>query len=274
MNDKCAAGTGRFLAGAAEALDLALDEIGPLSLEATAPVRLSTVCAVFVESDIMSYLAQGKSVEDILGGVHERDRRPHHRPGPPGGRSRTRSRSRAASPATSAWSGPSRRRPAGGPQRQPGRPLHGGDRSRPLRSRAGRGRGRRRRPGRRELSHGGRRYRPRLRHHEVRARRRRADACAGTGPRPDQARLREGRPGGPRCGAGGRGRPPRRSPTWRPPASAATRPLSRHPDHRPHLRGAGSGDPVSRHALRPRHRAPRARARSDSATAARSRSST
>ncbi|HLA76990.1 MAG TPA: acyl-CoA dehydratase activase [Vicinamibacteria bacterium] len=70
MNDKCAAGTGRFLASAAEALNLGLDEIGPLSLKAKTPVRLSTTCAVFVESDIMSYLALGKSIEDILGGVH------------------------------------------------------------------------------------------------------------------------------------------------------------------------------------------------------------
>jgi predicted CoA-substrate-specific enzyme activase len=70
MNDKCAAGTGRFLASAAEALNLGIGEIGPLSLEATAPVRLSTVCAVFVESDVMSYLADGRRVEDILGGVH------------------------------------------------------------------------------------------------------------------------------------------------------------------------------------------------------------
>lgn len=69
MNDKCAAGTGRFLASAAEALGVGLDEIGPLSVKAQAPVRLSTVCAVFVESDIMSYLAEGKSVEDVLGGV-------------------------------------------------------------------------------------------------------------------------------------------------------------------------------------------------------------
>jgi predicted CoA-substrate-specific enzyme activase len=70
MNDKCAAGTGRFLASAAEALDIPLSDIGPISLRAISPVRLSTVCAVFVESDIMSYLAQGKSVEDVLGGVH------------------------------------------------------------------------------------------------------------------------------------------------------------------------------------------------------------
>jgi predicted CoA-substrate-specific enzyme activase len=70
MNDKCAAGTGRFLSNAAETLGLTLDKIGPISLEAKKPVRLSTVCAVFVESDIMSYLAEGKTVPDILGGVH------------------------------------------------------------------------------------------------------------------------------------------------------------------------------------------------------------
>jgi predicted CoA-substrate-specific enzyme activase len=71
MNDKCAAGTGRFLSAAADVTGVALDEIGPLALEATQPVRLTSVCTVFVESDIMSYLAQRKKVEDILGGVHK-----------------------------------------------------------------------------------------------------------------------------------------------------------------------------------------------------------
>src|SRR3990172_2448470 len=70
MNDKCGAGTGRFLCSAAEALMLSLDDIGEISLKAKNPVRLTTVCTVFVESDIMSYLAQNKKVEDILGGVH------------------------------------------------------------------------------------------------------------------------------------------------------------------------------------------------------------
>jgi predicted CoA-substrate-specific enzyme activase len=70
MNDKCAAGTGRFLSAAADVTGIGLDEIGPVSLRATAPVRLTSVCTVFVESDIMSYLAQRKTVEDILGGVH------------------------------------------------------------------------------------------------------------------------------------------------------------------------------------------------------------
>ncbi len=70
MNDKCAAGSGRFLTNSAEALGMDVAEIGDRSLESRAPVRLSTVCTIFVETDILSYLAQGKKVEDILSGVH------------------------------------------------------------------------------------------------------------------------------------------------------------------------------------------------------------
>lgn len=71
MNDKCAAGTGRFLSAAADVTGVGLDDIGALALAARAPVRLTSVCTVFVESDIMSYLAQRKTIEDILGGVHK-----------------------------------------------------------------------------------------------------------------------------------------------------------------------------------------------------------
>ena len=70
MNDKCAAGTGRFLANAADVMGIGLDEVGPLSLKGKQPVKITTVCTVFVESDILSYLAQGKKPEDILNGVH------------------------------------------------------------------------------------------------------------------------------------------------------------------------------------------------------------
>ena len=70
MNDKCAAGTGRFLANAAEVMGVGLDEIGKLSLRAEKPVKIATVCTVFVEADILSYLAQGKKGEDVLAGVH------------------------------------------------------------------------------------------------------------------------------------------------------------------------------------------------------------
>ena len=70
MNDKCAAGTGRFLANGADVLGVALDDIGEMSRRATHPVKITTVCTVFVESDILSYLALGKRPEDILRGVH------------------------------------------------------------------------------------------------------------------------------------------------------------------------------------------------------------
>jgi predicted CoA-substrate-specific enzyme activase len=70
MNDKCAAGTGRFLLAAAEVMGLGLDEIGPIALKGRDPVRLTSVCTVFVESDIMGYVAQKKKIEDILAGVH------------------------------------------------------------------------------------------------------------------------------------------------------------------------------------------------------------
>ncbi len=71
MNDKCAAGTGRFLAGAAEVLGLPLDDIGEISLRGTQPIRLTSVCTVFVESDILGYVAQKRKIEDILAGVHQ-----------------------------------------------------------------------------------------------------------------------------------------------------------------------------------------------------------
>ncbi len=70
MNDKCAAGTGRFLENAAEVLGITLDEMGRVSLLGEDPVRLTTVCTVFVESEIMSYMAQERTVEDILAGIH------------------------------------------------------------------------------------------------------------------------------------------------------------------------------------------------------------
>jgi predicted CoA-substrate-specific enzyme activase len=70
MNDKCAAGTGRFLSNAADVMGVSLDDIGPISLRGKHPVKIATVCTVFVESDILSYLAQGKKSEDILNGVH------------------------------------------------------------------------------------------------------------------------------------------------------------------------------------------------------------
>ncbi len=70
MNDKCAAGTGRFLEACAAVLGLTLDEIGDVSMKSQKPLRITNVCTVFVESEIVSHLARGEAVEDILRGVH------------------------------------------------------------------------------------------------------------------------------------------------------------------------------------------------------------
>jgi len=70
MNDKCAAGTGRFLSAAADVLELPLDDIGPVSLRASRSLKITNVCTVFVEAEIMNQLARGSAVEEILAGVH------------------------------------------------------------------------------------------------------------------------------------------------------------------------------------------------------------
>lgn len=70
MNDKCSAGTGRFLGAASAALEIPLGELGPLALTARNPVTITTTCTVFAESEILGWLARGRKVEDILMGVH------------------------------------------------------------------------------------------------------------------------------------------------------------------------------------------------------------
>lgn len=70
MNDKCAAGTGRFIEGAAKALGLELSQVGPISLTSKNPTKISSTCAVFAESEVLEQLAWGHSIEDILYGVH------------------------------------------------------------------------------------------------------------------------------------------------------------------------------------------------------------
>jgi predicted CoA-substrate-specific enzyme activase len=71
MNDKCAAGTGRFLGAASSALSIPLDELGSTALMATKPVRITTTCTVFAESEVLSWLGKGRKIEDILWGVHQ-----------------------------------------------------------------------------------------------------------------------------------------------------------------------------------------------------------
>ena len=70
MNDKCAAGTGRFLEVMASALDVKLTEMGQKSLTYQEDIQISSVCTVFAESEVISLQSQGKPVNDILRGIH------------------------------------------------------------------------------------------------------------------------------------------------------------------------------------------------------------
>ncbi|HOQ89277.1 MAG TPA: acyl-CoA dehydratase activase [Candidatus Hydrogenedentes bacterium] len=69
MNDKCAAGTGRFLEVMARTLEVPLEDMGRLALESRDPAVISSTCTVFAESEVVSLAAQGRAVEDILAGL-------------------------------------------------------------------------------------------------------------------------------------------------------------------------------------------------------------
>jgi len=70
MNDKCAAGTGRFLEVMAKVLNADIKDIGLISLDGTDPCQVSNTCTVFAESEMVALRAEGKSREDILAGIH------------------------------------------------------------------------------------------------------------------------------------------------------------------------------------------------------------
>ncbi len=69
MNDRCAAGTGRFLEIVAARLNVNLDALGVLSSKSTQPAAVSSMCVVFAETEIVGLLACGKPREDIVAGV-------------------------------------------------------------------------------------------------------------------------------------------------------------------------------------------------------------
>lgn len=71
MNDKCAAGTGRFFEIIAEGLGVKLEELGKLSLIAKKVAKVSNTCTVFAYQEVVSRLANGESVEDLIAGIHE-----------------------------------------------------------------------------------------------------------------------------------------------------------------------------------------------------------
>jgi predicted CoA-substrate-specific enzyme activase len=71
MNDKCAAGTGRFLEVMARAMEADLNEFGSLSLVAKNPAKISSICTVFAESEVISLISRGETRENIIAGIHE-----------------------------------------------------------------------------------------------------------------------------------------------------------------------------------------------------------
>jgi predicted CoA-substrate-specific enzyme activase len=71
MNDKCAAGTGRFFEVMAGIFGLDISEMGPVALKSTNPCQISSTCTVFAETEVVSLRAQGKSREDLIGGIHK-----------------------------------------------------------------------------------------------------------------------------------------------------------------------------------------------------------
>jgi (R)-2-hydroxyacyl-CoA dehydratese activating ATPase len=71
MNDKCAAGTGRFLEVIAEALGIPLVSLGDVSLSAQNVTPISNTCTVFAEQEVTSQLANGEPVANLVAGIHE-----------------------------------------------------------------------------------------------------------------------------------------------------------------------------------------------------------
>lgn len=71
MNDKCAAGTGRFLEVTADALGIPIQQMGPIALNAKNPAQISNICTVFAEQEVVARLAEGVPLDDLVAGILE-----------------------------------------------------------------------------------------------------------------------------------------------------------------------------------------------------------
>lgn len=71
MNDRCAAGTGRFLEVMAKALEVSLEDLGGLSLQSKNKAKISNICTVFAESEVISRISEGAPKVDIIAGIHD-----------------------------------------------------------------------------------------------------------------------------------------------------------------------------------------------------------
>jgi predicted CoA-substrate-specific enzyme activase len=70
MNDKCAAGSGRFIEVIADSLGVALDKAGDISLQSKNPAKISNICTIWAQQEVAASLAEGIPVSDLLAGVH------------------------------------------------------------------------------------------------------------------------------------------------------------------------------------------------------------
>ena len=70
MNDKCAAGSGRFIEVIADTLGVPLDKVGDLSLQSENPAKISNICTIWAQQEVVASLAQGLPISDLLAGVH------------------------------------------------------------------------------------------------------------------------------------------------------------------------------------------------------------
>ena len=71
MNDKCAAGTGRFLEMMAKTMEMNLDELSKVGLSYQEDITISSMCTVFAESEVVSLIAQNKATDDIVHGLNK-----------------------------------------------------------------------------------------------------------------------------------------------------------------------------------------------------------
>ena len=70
MNDRCAAGCGRYLGYIADEMNMGLHELGPLAMKSTKTIRINSTCTVFAGAELRDRLALGDKREDILAGLH------------------------------------------------------------------------------------------------------------------------------------------------------------------------------------------------------------
>ena len=71
MNEKCAAGTGRYLELMAETLKLKLEELGPISLKSKTPVALIDNCSIFAQAEVLQHVSEGRKKQDIAAGINK-----------------------------------------------------------------------------------------------------------------------------------------------------------------------------------------------------------